>query len=75
MEEARLAMEEMVFKVNLQEESLHNVKNQVESANLVLKEKQNEILTIEKNLNKLGEIVNDYQNQKEQLKKECDTKE
>lgn len=61
MEETRMQMEDMIFKINLQEESLNTVKNGIENANLILKEKQNEILNLEKRNTKINETINENQ--------------
>lgn len=62
MEEAQMKMQEIIFKINLHEESLQTAKNQIDSTNIVLKEKQTEVLNLEKKLNKLYETINDSQN-------------
>lgn len=75
MEEARIRMEEIVFKANLQEENLNTVKSQIESTNLILKEKQSEILILEKRITKLNENMGEYQLKMDQIRLECEAKE
>ncbi len=75
MEEAQMKMQEIIFKINLHEESLQTAKNQIDSTNIVLKEKQTEVLNLEKKLNKLHETINDSQNKFNDIQQQYQIKE
>ena len=57
----------------MQEESLSTVRSQIESSNLVLKEKQNEVLSLDRKSNRLSENISEYELKADQLRQKCKT--
>lgn len=51
-------MDELKFKVALQEETLGKLKRQIDTHNEIIREKQNEILNIERKISRLNEQMN-----------------
>jgi len=70
-----MTLEQLIFKMNMQEENLTAAKNQLESTTIMLKEKQNEILQLDKNINHLNDMVHGYELRSDQLKQECEARE
>jgi len=75
MEEIKMKTDEMKFKANLQEETLNTLKSQIESTNLILKEKQNEALVLEKRLSELNETMTQAQTVLHKIREEYSNKE
>ena len=55
LEENKIRYDDMKFKLAIQEENLAQIKTQIEGTNNILKEKQNEILSLEKRISKLND--------------------
>lgn len=58
----------MNFKAQLQTESLNAIRAQVDTSNLALKEKQNELIHVERKLNRITESINDSEMKADQLR-------
>jgi hypothetical protein len=58
VEDNKIKLDELKFKAALQEESFGKIKRQIDSTSEILREKQNEILNLEKKISRMNEQLN-----------------